>query len=105
VSLLKELALLPVAPLRFTVWVAQQVAEESERQHTGPRARAQQLRRIDEARRRGEIGEETGARLEGRVLEAAVTEDETARPSVIGGPKAAPEQRPEEPPEEDERDG
>lgn len=92
-SLLKEVVLLPVAPLRFTVWVAQQVAGEAERQHTGPGARARQLRRIEEAERRGEIGEETGAALEGRVLEAAVTEDETARPTVIGGP------------EEGERDG
>lgn len=92
-SVLKELVLLPVAPLRFTVWVAQQVADEAERRHTGPGARAQQLRRIEEARRRGEIDEETGATLEGRVLEAAVTEDETAGPAVIGRP------------EEDQRDG
>jgi hypothetical protein len=92
VSLLKEVVLLPVAPLRFTVWVAQQVADEAERQHTSPGARARQLRDIEEAQRRGEIGEETGAALEGRVLEAAVAEDETAGPTVIAG-------------QEDERDG
>jgi hypothetical protein len=93
VSLLKEVVLLPVAPLRFTIWVAQQVADEADRRRSGPGARAQQLRRIDEARSRGALDEDTAATLEGRVLETAVAEDDTAGPAVIGGR------------EEDERDG
>lgn len=74
-SLLKELALLPVAPLRFTVWVAQQVADEADRQQRGPGAPARRLHRIDEARRRGELDEDEAATLEGRVLEATVVAD------------------------------
>jgi gas vesicle protein GvpG len=85
VSLLKELALLPVAPLRFTVWAAQQVAEEADRQHRGPGARVQQLHRIDEARREGEIDEDKAATLEGRVLESTVAEGTTTGPELIGG--------------------
>jgi hypothetical protein len=83
VSLFKELVLLPVAPLRFTVWVAQQVADEADRREGGPGARAQQLRGIDEARRSGEIDEEEAATLEGRVLESAMGEDNAPGTSVI----------------------
>jgi gas vesicle protein GvpG len=93
VSLLKEAALLPVAPLRFTLWVAQQVADEADRRHSSPGARAQELHRIDEARHRGALDEDTAATLEGQVLESAVAEDDTAGTAVIGGR------------EEDERDG
>jgi hypothetical protein len=84
-SLLKELVLLPVAPLRFTEWVAQQVAEEADRRTHGPGARAQELRDIDEARRRGEIDEDEAATLEGRVIEGTIAEDATSGTAVIGG--------------------
>jgi hypothetical protein len=84
VSLFKELVLLPVAPLRFTVWVAEQLADEADRRQNSPAARAQQLRRIDEARRRGEIDEEEAATLEGEMLESAMSQDDTSGTSVIG---------------------
>jgi hypothetical protein len=84
VSLLKELVLLPVAPLRFTVWVAEQLADEADRRQNSPGARAQQLRAIDEARRRGEIDEEEAATAEGEVLESAMGEAQTPGTSVIG---------------------
>jgi len=38
-GLISQLALLPVAPLRFTVWVADKVAEEVERQQRDPACR------------------------------------------------------------------
>lgn len=84
-NLLKELVLLPVAPLRFTVWVAEQVADEADRRRSGPGSRVQLLQRIAEDRRRGEIDEEEAATLEGRVLETAMAEDETTGTTVIGG--------------------
>jgi hypothetical protein len=84
-SVLKELVLLPVAPVRFTVWVAQQVADEADRRQRTPGARVAQLRGIEEARRRGETDEEEAATLEGEVLESAVTGTETTRSPVIGG--------------------
>lgn len=82
-SLLKELVLLPVAPVRFTVWVVEQVADEADRRQNSPAARTQQLQQIDEARRRGEIDEEEAATLEGEVLESALSQDDTPGTSVI----------------------
>lgn len=84
-SLLKELVLLPVTPLRFTGWVVQQVSEEADRRRAGPGALAQELRSIDEARQRGDIHEEEAATLEGEVLEGAIAEGDTTGTAVIGG--------------------
>jgi hypothetical protein len=69
VGLIKELVLLPVAPLRFTVWVAEQVADEADRRQYSPGAGVQQLEEIEEARERGELDEEEAAELEGEVIE------------------------------------
>jgi hypothetical protein len=69
VGLIRELVLLPVAPLRFTVWVAEQVADEADRKQYSPGAGVQQLEEIEEARERGELDEEEAAELEGEVIE------------------------------------
>ena len=68
-GLISQLALLPVAPLRFTVWVADKVAEEVERQEFSPGAGVRKLDEIQQARERGEISEEEAAELEGRIIE------------------------------------
>jgi Gas vesicle protein G len=67
----KELALLPVAPLRFTIWVAHKVAEQVEHERSSPQAIARRLHEIDEARARGELDEEQVAELEAEVLAQA----------------------------------
>jgi hypothetical protein len=69
VGLIKELVLLPVAPLRFTVWVADQVAEEADRKQYSSGAGVQQLEEIQEARESGELDEEKAEELEGKVIE------------------------------------
>ncbi|HZB97740.1 MAG TPA: gas vesicle protein GvpG [Candidatus Sulfotelmatobacter sp.] len=68
-GLISQLVLLPAAPLRFTVWVADKVAEEVERQEFSPGAGVRKLEEIQQARERGEISEEEAAELEGRILE------------------------------------
>ena len=68
---MKELALLPVAPLRFTVWVAGKVAEEADQQVNSPQAHARRLRAIEEARERGELDDEQAAQLEAEVIARA----------------------------------
>jgi hypothetical protein len=73
VGLIKELVLLPVAPLRFTVWVADQVAQEAERQQFSPGARVQQLEEVEEAREKGELDEEEAADIEGEIIEQHVS--------------------------------
>jgi hypothetical protein len=69
VGLIKELVLLPVAPLRFTVWVAEQVADEADRQQYSVGAGVQQLDELEEAREKGELDEEEAEELEGEVIE------------------------------------
>jgi Gas vesicle protein G len=71
VGVIKEMALLPVAPLRFTVWIASKVAEEADHQQNSPEARVRRLREIEDARARGELDEEQAAELESRILEQA----------------------------------
>jgi Gas vesicle protein G len=78
VGLIKELVLLPVAPLRFTVWVADQVAEEADRQQYSPEAGMQQLEEIEEARERGELDEQEAGELEGEIIEQQVSRAQPA---------------------------
>ena len=68
-GLIKELVLLPVAPLRFTLWVSEQVAEEADRQQYSAGAGVQQIEEIEEARERGELDEEKAEELEGEIIE------------------------------------
>jgi hypothetical protein len=68
-GLIKELTLLPVAPLRFTVWVADKVAEETDRKEYSPAAGVQKIEEIEEMRERDEIEEEEAAEIEGEILE------------------------------------
>ncbi|HWE10339.1 MAG TPA: gas vesicle protein GvpG [Solirubrobacteraceae bacterium] len=74
---MKQLALLPVAPLRFTVWVADKVAEEADQKLNSPQAYVQRLREIEDARVRGDLTDEEAAELEAEVIERA---------SGVGGP-------------------
>lgn len=71
-GLIKELVLLPAAPLRFTVWVAEKVAEEAERKEFSPAAGVQKIDEIEEKRERGEISEDEAAEVEGEILEQQV---------------------------------
>lgn len=67
-GLIKELSLLPIAPLRFTVWIAEKVAEQADREQNSPEARVRRLREIEDARARGELGDEEAAELEAQVI-------------------------------------
>ncbi len=68
-GVLKELVLLPIAPLRFTVWVADQVAQEADRRQFSAPAVMQQLDELEQARERGELDEDRAAQLEGELLQ------------------------------------
>ena len=70
-GLIKELTLLPVAPLRFTVWVASKVADEVDHEQNSPEARVRRLREIEEARARGDLDDDEAAELEAQVLTEA----------------------------------
>lgn len=83
-GLMKELALLPVAPLRFTVWVAEQVTDEVDRSEYSAGAGVQKLEEIEEARAKGEIDEERARELEGQVLEQQLGGSPTAQDEESG---------------------
>jgi Gas vesicle protein G len=69
VGLMKQLVLLPVAPLRFTVWVAGYVAEEADREEFSQEAAVRKLEGIRAARERGELDEEQAEELEAGILQ------------------------------------
>jgi RPA family protein len=80
VGLIKELVLLPAAPLRFPLWVAEQVADEADRRRYSPGAAVQQIEEIEEAREKGELDEEQAEELEGQVIEEQA---ERAQPTAV----------------------
>lgn len=57
-GILSGLIGLPLAPLRGTVWVAEQVRDEADRQLHDPALIRRQLEQIADARREGTIDEE-----------------------------------------------
>jgi hypothetical protein len=91
-GLFKELLLLPAAPLRFTVWVADKVNEEAEQKEFSPAAGVQKIEEIEQKRERGEISEDEAAEIEGEILEQQVA-------------RAQPEEQESSEPQEDERNG
>lgn len=72
-GLIKELLLLPLAPVRGTIWVAEQLAAEAERQLDPRAARRQALRELDERLAAGEIDEAEYEQLEDEVLRTTTT--------------------------------
>ncbi|WP_327327754.1 gas vesicle protein GvpG [Streptomyces sp. NBC_01210] len=68
-GLLGELLLLPVAPVRGTVWVLQQVVDEAERQYYDPSAIQAELARLAEQLDAGDIDEAEFDRREDELLE------------------------------------
>jgi hypothetical protein len=77
-GLIKELVLLPVAPLRGTIWVAEKVAEQVEEQEYSDAAGVQKLEEIAEARERGDLDEEEARKLEEQVLESQIARADTS---------------------------
>jgi hypothetical protein len=71
--IIKALLLLPVAPLRGTMWVAEKITEQVEREHFSEAAGVRQLDEIEQARARGELDEDGAAALEEQVLERQLT--------------------------------
>ena len=70
---------LPFAPLKATVWVAEQVAEEAERRLSDPGVIRRELEQVAEARRSGRMSEEDAERAE-RELVARLTRPRPMNP-------------------------
>jgi hypothetical protein len=76
VGLVTGLLTLPLAPVRGTMWIAERVLEQAERELRDPDLIERQLLAADEAHERGELSDEEHERLEEELL---------ARLTGIGG--------------------
>ena len=67
-GLISGLLLLPLAPVRGTVWIAERLLEQAEAELNDEDTIRAQLMEIDRAREAGEIGEEEAAEAEDILL-------------------------------------
>jgi Gas vesicle protein G len=72
VGLITGLLTLPLAPVRGTVWIAEKVLEQAEREYYDERAIRAQLMEIDAARSAGELDEQAAAEAEDALLERLI---------------------------------
>ncbi|MHC5262211.1 gas vesicle protein GvpG [Streptomyces sp. UC4497] len=68
-GLISEVLLLPLAPVRGSLWAMQQVLAEAERQYYDPAAVRAELARLEEQLVAGEIDQETFDRVEDELLD------------------------------------
>ncbi|WP_338701104.1 gas vesicle protein GvpG [Streptomyces sp. Q6] len=68
-GLLSEVLLLPLAPVRGSMWVLDQVVADAERQYYDPTAIQEQLGTLEKQLEAGEIDEETFDRQEDALLD------------------------------------
>jgi hypothetical protein len=67
-GLITGLLTLPLAPVRGTIWIAEQLLEEAERQLNDPAAIEQELLEAEERHERGEITDDELAQIEDELL-------------------------------------
>jgi hypothetical protein len=67
-GLLTGLLTLPLAPVRGTIWIAERLLEEAERELNDPAAIEQQLLEAEERYERGEISSDEFERIEDELL-------------------------------------
>lgn len=68
-GLLTGLLGLPLAPIRGTIWVADQVLQEAERQYYDPATIRRSLEEVEQARQRGDLNEDEARALEEELIE------------------------------------
>ena len=68
-GLFTGLLTLPLAPVRGTVWVAEQVLEQAESQYYDPSVIRRQLEDVDELRASGQITEDEAEAMEDALVE------------------------------------
>lgn len=67
-GLISGLLLLPLAPVRGTIWIAERIGEQAEAELNDEGTIRAQLMEIDRAREAGEIGDEEAAEAEDILL-------------------------------------
>ncbi|WEV78835.1 gas vesicle protein GvpG [Janibacter cremeus] len=82
-GLIKEVLLLPAAPLRGTVWVAERVLEKAEEDYYNPGLIRREIEQVDQLRRTGEISDEAAEEWEDALIERLI--ESRRRPGARGG--------------------
>jgi len=67
-GLIKEIVLLPVAPVRGTLWVAELIADQVEQERYSGGAAVAQLDEVEQAKQRGDLDEEEAAERQEQIL-------------------------------------
>lgn len=80
-GLITGLLTLPLAPIRGTTWVAEQVRQEAERQYYDPSEIRRQLEEIDDSRELGRISDEEAEQMENELVERLM---ESGRRQAVG---------------------
>lgn len=60
---------LPLAPVRGTIWIAEQIRQQAEEEFYDPATIRAQLEQVDRARAAGEVSEEEATQLEDELVE------------------------------------
>lgn len=68
-GLLTGLLTLPIAPVRGTIWVAEQVRQQAEREYYDPNNIRRQLEDVERMREDGELSDEDAELMEDELLE------------------------------------
>ena len=70
---------LPLAPVRGTIWVAEKVLEEAERQHYSPSVIRRQLEEVADAKEAGTISTEEAGKLEEELVRRLIESNKRSR--------------------------
>jgi chorismate mutase len=69
VGLITGILGLPLAPVRGTIWVAEQIRQQAEDELYDPATIRSQLDAVEQARRAGDLSDEEATRLEDELVE------------------------------------
>lgn len=78
-GLLTGLLTLPIAPMRGTIWVAEQLLEQAEREFYDPATIRRQLEEVDRMRAAEEISEQDAVAMEEELVDRLLTSQARAR--------------------------
>lgn len=79
-GVLSALFTAPFAPMRGTIWVAEQIHSEAERQYYDPGNIRRQLREVEEARSSGALSEDEAAKLEHELVARLLKANQSKQP-------------------------
>ncbi|WP_022871170.1 gas vesicle protein GvpG [Yaniella halotolerans] len=78
-GLLSGIFMAPFAPIKGTVWVAEKIQDEAERQYYDPGAIRRQLEEVAQARRQGQLSDEEAREMEKELVQRLMVSNRRPR--------------------------